>query len=571
MALGTRTSTRRDRVLRAYVRRELYPHTEGAREQLQAARLGRDGVRTIADLHRVPPVSLDEVGDGSRHVVRPTRRDLLRSGAPAMRARTAWASTWGRWGSFLRVIEPTYRPVHFFTADGVPVGAAAADLIRLAGFGSVWVRSLGIGATDSVALVGGAGAGIEAWQLSGGTRRAGVSLAVVDDASSAARHATTVVAGPPKAVIAALANGAWPELRLVIVFGPSSEAVPRRLAQLNVADRVALRRAWAPPGTRSVWFECAGGAVRGWHTLASADLVEIDADGEALWTGLGWAGTVFLRLRTGALAEALDDSPCPDCGQTAPRVFLSAGDPALGRWLRADPRVLDVRLTDAGADILPTRAGRERAARRRREEVVPRRRGVGGGEAGLVGMRAPVYLDHAATSPMRPEAVAAMLPLLGEQFGNPSGSHAMARAARDAIEDARDEVAGALGCDAGDVVFTGSGTEADNLAVTGVGDGRRICSAVEHHAVLRCVERAGGATVPVDGDGRVDVDALVGMLDDKVALVSVMLANNETGVLQPLDEVVEAVRRHAPARWCTPMRWRRSTASTWPRRPATPI
>src|SRR5688572_18917799 len=101
------------------------------------------------------------------------------------------------------------------------------------------------------------------------------------------------------------------------------------------------------------------------------------------------------------------------------------------------------------------------------------------------------YLDHAATTPMRPEAVAAMLPFLTEHFGNPSGSHAVARRAKRALEDAREEVASALGCRPGEVVFTGGGTEADNLAILGV-PGRPVCSAIEHHAVLHSVEAAGG-------------------------------------------------------------------------------
>src|SRR5438067_705335 len=96
------------------------------------------------------------------------------------------------------------------------------------------------------------------------------------------------------------------------------------------------------------------------------------------------------------------------------------------------------------------------------------------------------YLDHAATTPMRPEAVSAMLPFLTEEFGNPSGSHAVARRARGAVDDARDIIAGCLGAQPGEIVFTGSGTEADNLAVLGAGRGA-VCSAVEHHAVLRCV------------------------------------------------------------------------------------
>ena len=130
-----------------------------------------------------------------------------------------------------------------------------------------------------------------------------------------------------------------------------------------------------------------------------------------------------------------------------------------------------------------------------------------------------------------------MLPFLGDQFGNPSGAHAMARAARTAIEDAREVVAGALGCAPGEVVFTSGGTEADNLAVAGVRAERRVCSAVEHHAVLHAVEHAGGAVVPVDDAGVIVLDAL----DARADFVSVMLANNETGVLQPLDAVRERV------------------------------
>jgi cysteine desulfurase len=161
-----------------------------------------------------------------------------------------------------------------------------------------------------------------------------------------------------------------------------------------------------------------------------------------------------------------------------------------------------------------------------------------------------VYLDHSSTSPMRPEAVAAMLPHLTEHFGNPSGSHGPARAARRAVDEARDIVAAALGCRPGEVVFTGSGTEADNLAVLGAqaaGGGAVVCSAVEHHAVLRACQALDGAVVPVDGAGVVDLDALSEALHPGVAVVSVMLANNEVGTIQPLAQVVERVRRQAPA------------------------
>jgi len=162
----------------------------------------------------------------------------------------------------------------------------------------------------------------------------------------------------------------------------------------------------------------------------------------------------------------------------------------------------------------------------------------------------PVYLDHAATTPLRPAARAAMLPWLGERFGNPSGAHRVARAARQAIDEARDVVAEVVGCRPGDVVFTSGGTEADNLAVLGAHEARPgpvLCSAVEHEAVLRPVHAVGGRTAPVDRHGVVDLDALAALVRDAPpTLVSVMVANNETGALQPVDEVAEVVRRWAP-------------------------
>ena len=105
-----------------------------------------------------------------------------------------------------------------------------------------------------------------------------------------------------------------------------------------------------------------------------------------------------------------------------------------------------------------------------------------------------MYLDHAATTPMHPEAVAAMAPYFADSYANPSGSHRLARAARLAVDEARDAVAAEIGCRSGEVVFTGCGTESDNAAITGVlaatGGGRAVCPAAEHHAVLHCVEAA---------------------------------------------------------------------------------
>jgi cysteine desulfurase len=159
------------------------------------------------------------------------------------------------------------------------------------------------------------------------------------------------------------------------------------------------------------------------------------------------------------------------------------------------------------------------------------------------------YLDHAASTPMRPEAIDAMAPFWRERFANSSGAHADAREARQGVDEARDVVATALGCRPGDVVFTGSGTEADNHAVLGAvrrHGGVAVCSAVEHHAVLHPVEHVEGRVIGVDAIGRIDLDRLADALDESVTVVSIMLANNEVGTIQPFAEIAALVRARAP-------------------------
>jgi cysteine desulfurase len=160
----------------------------------------------------------------------------------------------------------------------------------------------------------------------------------------------------------------------------------------------------------------------------------------------------------------------------------------------------------------------------------------------------PTYLDHAATSPMRAQAIAAMLPFFDERFANPSGSHRFARDARRAVDEARDRVAAALGVLPGEVVFTGCGTESDNAAIVGAlgNGGTAVCTAVEHHAVLHVVEHLGGRLVSVDGCGRVDLDDLAAALGPDVAIVSVMAVNNEVGTINDLAAVSRLVRERAP-------------------------
>ena len=165
----------------------------------------------------------------------------------------------------------------------------------------------------------------------------------------------------------------------------------------------------------------------------------------------------------------------------------------------------------------------------------------------------PIYLDHAATTPLRREVLDAMLPYLTESFGNPSSAHAYGRAARAALDEAHERVAKRLNAEGREIVFTSGGTEANNLALKGAAwagkaRGHRIVtSAVEHHAVghtLRYLEKFGFeiAELPVDRYGRVDPEQLEAALNDKTILVSIMLANNEVGTIQPIAEIAARVR-----------------------------
>ena len=174
------------------------------------------------------------------------------------------------------------------------------------------------------------------------------------------------------------------------------------------------------------------------------------------------------------------------------------------------------------------------------------------------GMPEVAYLDHAATTPLRPEALAAMTPYLTGAFGNPSGMHSVAREAKTALEVAREHVADGLGCEPAEVVFTAGGTEADNLAVIGAthaaaSSGRRrvVTTTFEHKGVLApadvlAAEGFDVVRVAVGADGIVDLDRLADALDAPTALVSVMLVNNEVGTIQPLNEVAALVRERAP-------------------------
>lgn len=165
-----------------------------------------------------------------------------------------------------------------------------------------------------------------------------------------------------------------------------------------------------------------------------------------------------------------------------------------------------------------------------------------------------IYLDHNATTPMREEVIAAIGPFIREAFGNPSSLHLSGRRVREAIEEAREKVAKAIGAASSEIYFTSGGTEADNLALFGVAQGAKrrkkiLVSAIEHPAVLEAAKALKGIGfqiefLPVNRNGVVDLEKAEELIDDNTLMVSLMLANNETGVLQPIKEIASICKAH---------------------------
>jgi len=164
-----------------------------------------------------------------------------------------------------------------------------------------------------------------------------------------------------------------------------------------------------------------------------------------------------------------------------------------------------------------------------------------------------IYMDHAATTPVREEVLEAMLPYFTTHFGNPSSLYSGAEVARNAVDVAREKVASVLNCRPSEVIFTSGGTESDNAAIKGGAAGRKaqgrhlITTAIEHHAVLHSCEQLESdgwdvTYLSVDSDGRVDLEELKRSISESTSLVSVMYANNEIGSIQPISGIADLLR-----------------------------
>lgn len=325
-----------EKTIGRYLKDEVAAHAPAQRARLAAASR-RAAPRSLDELARVETVSLADVTDPASVVLRPP-----------------WPKGGGRRARRRRAeVARRYKPVHWIVQSGLALGSSECDLERLGRIGARWLSGSGVREDDVVLGVLPAGPHLPYWQLVLGARRLGVSalhLPPVPGAEEAARLRPTVVVGRPADLARLLVTGGaggrevdWrSRVRVVIATGqPLDDGMRARLqAALSASDAVVLW-AWAPPGVRALWWECERGTEL--HTWPEAEVVQVvdplsgeavppGADGEIVWTALGWFGSVLVRLRTGVFA-AVEPQPCPACSLPGPRLRVSTGEPSFLRVL----------------------------------------------------------------------------------------------------------------------------------------------------------------------------------------------------------------------------------------------
>lgn len=315
-------AVRADR-LRGWLASTVRPYSRPLGPLLERSGITSPRKATEAALRSLPVTPAADLGDGRRYVLEPTVDAFGRTAPIPLQARFLLADVFGRRDDFARRhIDPSYRPVLWTacpTRWGVLFSANTdQDLTRLAALGRRALAIAGVRSDDRVLLVDDGRGALAHWQFVLGCRSAGVAVLVTDPVPSPElmeRVAPTVVAGPSAAMAGVLSEGVPRSVRLFVVAGED----PDDGIQLASAVGTPAAIWWAPSVTRAVWVRCPGG--RGFHTWPEDELLEI-VDGRLVWSAVGWHGSVWLRVDTGAVAS-LETEPCPSCGRTTPRVVAS--------------------------------------------------------------------------------------------------------------------------------------------------------------------------------------------------------------------------------------------------------
>lgn len=319
--------SRRDDVLRRWLADDVHPFSEPVRAQLERSGLGRRGVRTAADLARLPVTDLADLGDGRRFVLQPTADRIRESAGPALRARLVAADVLGRREGFARhEVDLPYKPVRWtverHAAGPLFVAATGTDLDRLAALGRRALAVSGITPDDRL-LCAGPWSGTAALQLELGARDAGVSHLAVEVGVSAtlvAEAAPTVVAGTPAALARLVDAGLPGNVRLLVAL--VGAAGGEDLVELRRRAGRPVRLWWAPPGVRAAWASCEADQLHTWPEDEHLEVVDDDGapaeSGRLVWSAVGWHGSVWLRVALGP--EGRVDRRACSCGRTTPRV-----------------------------------------------------------------------------------------------------------------------------------------------------------------------------------------------------------------------------------------------------------
>jgi hypothetical protein len=346
-----------DRILRHYLAQDVYPYSPYYQVRFDEAEIRQRGLKTKADLDKLPLTTFDDIVNPASVVLRPDEQSIQQYARIGLVARVFWAKLWRReWVVNQRLIDPVYKPLHWHVDDGFPIGSSAEDVDRLAELGRRWLELAGAARYDVLVSVLPPGPNLAYWELVLGSRQAGVSALHMNPNATVEQLAAArpnVVAGRPGDLVRLLEAARPIErnldgLRTLLVVGARLDDATRRHLNTLVDGQAAVVAAWAPSGVRSLWCQCREG--EGLHTSPDVELLELvdplsgvpvggDSEGEVVWTSLGWKGTVFLRLRTGVYG-AVDEDPCPACGRTTPRLIpTSTAEPSFARVLDSHPKV----------------------------------------------------------------------------------------------------------------------------------------------------------------------------------------------------------------------------------------